>query len=400
MLLDLRQDDAGTDFAAPIRIAPHHRGGGFIAACLDSKNIHSGLTGSAAISGLRSTKRRHRVRGGGRVFYSHPGLCVPTSNKKSFRALVRKPLFLRIGTRGSALALWQAEHTRDELCRVHGVSREDISIDIIRTSGDRITDRPLSEVGGKGLFTKEIEDALLAGAIDIAVHSAKDMPTELPEGLELSAFLTREDVRDAFLSPRADRLMELPKGAVVGSASLRRQALIRRIRPDLRVINFRGNVGTRLYKLASGEVDATLLAYAGLKRLQLEANVTELLDVKTFPPALGQGCVCVESRVGDERTAMLMSAIDNASARAELTAERAFLGLLDGSCRTPIAGLARAGDGALSLHGLVAMPDGSRVVETRLDGACADAEKLGREAGRIVLGEAGEDFMAAVRAYG
>ena len=313
---------------------------------------------------------------------------------------MRKPLFLRIGTRGSALALWQAEHTRDELCRVHGVSREDISIDIIRTSGDRITDRPLSEVGGKGLFTKEIEDALLAGAIDIAVHSAKDMPTELPEGLELSAFLTREDVRDAFLSPRADRLMELPKGAVVGSASLRRQALIRRIRPDLRVINFRGNVGTRLYKLASGEVDATLLAYAGLKRLQLEANVTELLDVKTFPPALGQGCVCVESRVGDERTAMLMSAIDNASARAELTAERAFLGLLDGSCRTPIAGLARAGDGALSLHGLVAMPDGSRVVETRLDGACADAEKLGREAGRIVLGEAGEDFMAAVRAYG
>ena len=313
---------------------------------------------------------------------------------------MQKPFFLRIGTRGSALALWQAEYVRDELRRVHNVSRGDISIDIIRTSGDRITDRPLSEVGGKGLFTKEIEEALLAGAIDIAVHSAKDMPTELPEGLELSAFLPREDVRDAFLSPRADRLKELPRGAVVGSASLRRQALIRRMRPDLRVVNFRGNVGTRLDKLAGGEVDATLLAYAGLKRLGLQGNVTEMLDEKSFPPALGQGCVCVESRIGDERVGMLMSAIDDPLARVELTAERAFLGMLDGSCRTPIAGLARADGETLSLHGLVAMPDGSRAVETRLEGAPADAERLGREAGRIVLDEAGEDFMAAVRAHG
>ena len=397
VFLDLRQDDAGAYFSCAIRIAMYHRSSGFIAACLDSQDVHAGLTGLAAIrSCVQQSIAMGFAMAGVSSIVTRDCVCQPAIK----RVPVQKSLFLRIGTRGSALALWQAEHVRDELCRVHGVSRDDISIDIIRTSGDRITDRPLSEVGGKGLFTKEIEDALLAGAIDIAVHSAKDMPTELPEGLVLSAFLTREDVRDAFLSPRADRLVELPHGAVVGSASLRRQALIRRLRPDLKVINFRGNVGTRLDKLAGGEVDATLLAYAGLKRLGLESRVTELLDAKSFPPALGQGCVCVESRLDDGRTNTLMSAIDDASARAELTAERAFLGVLDGSCRTPIAGLARAGGEVLSLHGLVAMPDGSRVAETRLEGAPSDAEKLGKEAGRIVLDEAGEDFMAAVRAHG
>lgn len=289
---------------------------------------------------------------------------------------------------------------RSTLSAAHGVSPEDIVIHVIRTTGDRIVDRPLSEVGGKGLFTKEIEQALIDNAIDIAVHSAKDMPTHLPDGLELTAFLTREDVRDAYISPCADRLIDLSRGAVVGSASLRRQALVQRLRPDLKVITYRGNVGTRLDKLQAGEVDATLLAYAGLKRLGLGDRVTELLDVDSFPPALGQGCVCIESRTDDDRVREIVSAIDDADARAELLCERAFLRVLDGSCRTPIAGLARADATSISLHGLVAMPDGSAVVETRREGASADAEQLGHDAGLWVLGEAGEDFMAAVRAAG
>lgn len=273
--------------------------------------------------------------------------------------------FLRIGTRGSALALWQAEHVRDEICRVHGVPADAVSIDIIRTTGDRITDRPLSQAGGKGLFTREIEDALSAGAIDIAVHSAKDMPTQLPDGLELSAFLERADVRDAFLSPVAERLKDLPRGAVVGTASLRRQALARRLRPDLKVVNFRGNVGTRLNKLAAGEVDATLLACAGMKRLGIEDQITDILSEVTFPPALGQGCVCVESRIGDERTLGIIAALDDPAARAELLLERAFLRRLDGSCRLPIAGLARCAGGRVEFRGLVAMPDGQRHVRDR-----------------------------------
>ena len=305
--------------------------------------------------------------------------------------------FLRIGTRGSALALWQAEHVRACLVAAHGVPADEIIIDVIRTSGDRIVDRPLSEIGGKGLFTKEIETALSSGAIDIAVHSAKDMPTQLPDGLELSAFLPREDVRDAFLSPHAERLKDLPRGAVVGSASLRRQALIRRMRPDIRVISFRGNVGTRLDKLEAGEVDATLLAFAGLKRLGLADRARDLMSEVLFPPALGQGCVCVESRIGDARVAALLAPIDDAAARAELTAERALLSLLDGSCRTPIAGLARVRDGRICLHGLVAMPDGSKAVEANLDGEIGKAAGLGREVGRTILDEAGPQFMAAVR---
>ncbi|MFN0265070.1 hydroxymethylbilane synthase [Tepidamorphus sp. 3E244] len=308
--------------------------------------------------------------------------------------------FLRIGTRGSALALWQAEHVRDLVCRVHGVGRDDIHIEIIRTTGDRITDRPLSEAGGKGLFTKEIEEALICGAVDIAVHSAKDMPTELPDGLELSAFLEREDVRDAYLSPVAERLVDLPRGAVVGSASLRRQAQIQRRRPDIKVINFRGNVGTRLDKLANGDVDATMLAFAGMKRLGIADQVTELLSEDEFLPALGQGCVCVESRIGDERTAGLMAGIDDEAARAELLTERAFLRMLDGSCRTPIAGLARFARGKISFRGLVLQHDGSAVVETELAGKAEDAEAIGTVAGEKVLQEAGEDFMAAVRAHG
>jgi len=206
---------------------------------------------------------------------------------------------LRIRTRGSALALAQAEETRARLMAAHGLPQEAFEIVVISTSGDRIQDRPLSEAGGKGLFTKEIEEALLSGAIDIAVHSSKDMPTVLPEGLELSCFLEREDVRDAYIGRAASRLLDLPHNAVIGSSSLRRQALIRRLRPDIDVVLYRGNVQTRLRKLGEGVVDATLLANAGLKRLGLGHVVTELLPVETFPPAPGQGAICIESRIGD-----------------------------------------------------------------------------------------------------
>ncbi len=247
---------------------------------------------------------------------------------------------LKIGTRGSALALAQARETRDRLIKAHGLRQEEIDIVVISTSGDRIQDRPLAEVGGKGLFTLEIEEQLSDGRIDLAVHSSKDMPTFLPGGLHLSIFLEREDPRDAFIGREVKRLLDLPHGAVVGSASLRRQALIRRARPDLKVVNFRGNVETRLRKLGSGDVDATFLAYAGLRRLGLGDVVSELMDVRTFPPAPGQGAITVESRIGDERIDALLAPLNHLPTSTALKCERAFLAGLDGSCRTPIAGLA------------------------------------------------------------
>ena len=203
---------------------------------------------------------------------------------------------LRIGTRGSPLAIVQARLVRERLAAIHGFAPEQIELEIIRTTGDMIRDRPLAEVGGKGLFTKEIEDALLAGTIDLAVHSAKDVPTELPAGLGIAAVLPREDPRDVFLSRKADSLRELPHGATVGTASLRRQALVKRLRPDLKVVNFRGNVETRLRRLNEGAVDATLLAFAGLKRLELAYAATAILSVDEFLPAVGQGIIALETR--------------------------------------------------------------------------------------------------------
>src|SRR5690606_12661443 len=219
---------------------------------------------------------------------------------------------VKIGTRGSALALAQAAETRARLMASHGLPDEAFETVVIRTTGDRIQDRPLAEAGGKGLFTKEIEEALLDGRIDLAVHSSKDMPTVLPEGLELSAFLEREGVRDVFIGREAKRFAELPKGARLGTASLRRQALALRIRDDLKVGTFRGNVQTRLKKLEAGEADGTLLALAGLKRLKLTHLATEIMDPAQFPPALGQGAICIESRTGDERIAKLVESIHHA----------------------------------------------------------------------------------------
>ena len=299
----------------------------------------------------------------------------------------------RIGTRGSALAMAQAHETRDRLVAAHRLAATTFEIVPISTSGDRIQDRPLSEVGGKGLFTKEIEEALLDGRIDFAVHSSKDMATVLPAGLELSVFLPREDPRDAFIGRAVRAIAELPDGATIGSSSLRRQALLRRMRPDVRVVTFRGNVQTRLRKLEEGQVDGTLLANAGLRRLGLDQVITELLPVESFPPAPGQGAICVETRTGDRRIAELLAPINHAPTGAALACERAFLATLDGSCRTPIAGHATVDGELLRFSGLVITPDGREWYDIAAEGSIVDANRIGRDAGAAIRARAGAKFF-------
>ncbi|HLP66445.1 MAG TPA: hydroxymethylbilane synthase [Rhizobium sp.] len=300
----------------------------------------------------------------------------------------------RIGTRGSPLALAQTYETRDRLIAAHGLSPDMFEIVVLSTKGDRITDRPLAEVGGKGLFTEELEEKLLSGELDFAVHSSKDMPTVLPDGLFLSAFLPREDVRDAFIGATAPRLLDLPHGATIGSSSLRRQALIRKLRPDIKVITFRGLVDTRLRKLAEGEVDATLLAFAGLKRLGKENVPTEILDPETFPPAPAQGAICIESRIGDDKVNELLAAINDRPTFDAVTCERGFLAALDGSCRTPIAGLAKVEGQHTAFHGMILTPDGSQFHEIRAEGKASDAAAIGRTAGETIRSRAGSGFFA------
>lgn len=300
---------------------------------------------------------------------------------------------LRIGTRASALALAQANETRARLMAAHGLPEEAFAIMPISTSGDRIQDRPLSEAGGKGLFTKELEDALLGGRIDIAVHSSKDMPTFLPGGLALIAFLERADPRDAFIGRSTPTLEGLPEGAVVGSSSLRRQALIRRLRPDIEVVNFRGNVPTRLAKLDDGAVDATLLAAAGLSRSGLAGRITEMLDPEKFPPAPGQGAICIEARSDNRRVAEMIAPIHDRPTGEALACERGFLAVLDGSCRTPIAGLARIDGDRVDFHGMVLTPDGRECHEISCAGSTADAGTIGREAGAAIRDRAGPRFF-------
>ncbi len=303
---------------------------------------------------------------------------------------------VRIGTRGSPLALAQAGMVRAQLAAAHGLAAEAVELKIIRTTGDAIQDRPLSEVGGKGLFTKEIEEALIAGSIDLAVHSAKDLPTVLPPGLAIVAALPREDPRDVFISRKASTLRALAPGATVGTASLRRQALVRRLRPDLNVVSFRGNVETRLRKLDEGVVDATLLALAGLRRLGLEQAVTAILETDEFLPAVGQGIIAIEARAEDARTRALIDRINVPDDATALTAERAFLTVLDGSCRTPIAGHAKVVAGRISFRGLIAKPDGSAVFETARNGEAAQAAALGNDAGRELKERAGAGFFELV----
>jgi hydroxymethylbilane synthase len=300
---------------------------------------------------------------------------------------------LRIGTRGSPLALAQASETRSRLMIAHGLPESAFPIEIIATSGDKIRDRPLSEVGGKGLFTKEIEEALMSGRIDLAVHSSKDMPTVLPEGLELSAFLPREDARDAFIGRSAPAIGDLPHGATVGSASLRRQALIKRMRPDLNVILYRGNVETRLRKLEEGVADGTILALAGLKRLGLDHVATDIMALDVFPPAPGQGAICIETRILDKPTQDAVAPLNHGPTAAALTCERAFLAALDGSCRTPIAGYAEVDGEHLRFNGMILRPDGSEAHAIERTGLAMDAATVGRLAGEAVRAKAGASFF-------
>ena len=287
-----------------------------------------------------------------------------------------------LGTRGSPLALIQADEARRRLAHAQGWEIERIALKVIRTSGDTIQDRPLAEAGGKGLFTREIDAALLAGAIDAAAHSAKDLPSIMPDGVVIAAYLPREDVRDALISALADTIEGLPHGATFGAASLRRQAQALRLRPDLKPVLLRGNVETRLNKAESGAVGATLLALAGLKRLGLGHRARAVLDIDKFLPAPGQGAIAITARGGDTPVLEALSAISDGETWAALTAERAFLAELEGSCRTPIAGLARIEAGRLRLTGEVLRTDGSERFVAAAEGAPADAERLGREAGR------------------
>ncbi|BCJ89513.1 porphobilinogen deaminase [Terrihabitans soli] len=295
--------------------------------------------------------------------------------------------FLRIGTRGSPLALWQARAVRAALASAHEVDEGAIEIVTIKTSGDQVKDRPLADLGGKGLFTKEIEEALQGNRVDIAVHSAKDVPTFLPDGLMLAGCLPRADVRDVLIAPEYRTLAALPEGAVIGTASVRRSALLKHLRPDLKTVLLRGNVETRLRKVESGEFQATLLALAGLTRLGLASHATEIFETETMLPACGQGAVAIEIRADDETARGRVEAIDHRETSLALVAERAMLAVLDGSCKTPIAGHAvHYTSGSLHLRGLVIAPDGSEVWNIKAEGAASDAEKIGRAAGEDLLG--------------
>jgi hydroxymethylbilane synthase len=300
---------------------------------------------------------------------------------------------LTLGTRGSALALAQAAETRARLVTAHGCDPEEIVVEVFSTKGDEILDQPLAEIGGKGLFTEEIEAALSDGRIDIAVHSSKDMPTELPDGLALDVFLPREDPRDVFISRDGATLETLPAGSVVGTASLRRAALVKRLRPDLKTESIRGNVQTRLQKLKDGVVDATLLALAGLSRLELEPDHMSILPPGDFPPALAQGAIGIETRAEDTRVLDFLAPIHDRDTGDAVACERAFLKALDGSCKTPIAGHATVHGEDIMLSGLVLTEDGTRHHATQAKGKRADGVQLGAETGAALKAKAGPGFL-------
>jgi hydroxymethylbilane synthase len=301
---------------------------------------------------------------------------------------------LRIGTRGSPLALAQARETRARLMAAFALREDAFEIVAIRTTGDRVQDRPLKEIGGKGLFTREIEEALAAGAIDIAVHSMKDMPTHQPAGLVIDCLLPREDVRDGFVAPRAAALGDLEPGSIVGTSSLRRRAQLLYRHPLLKVVEFRGNVQTRLRKLEEGVAHCTFLAMAGLNRLGMTQLARSALDPGEMLPAVAQGAIGIERRTDDRRAAGLLAAIHDRDTGIRLTAERAMLAGLDGSCQTPIAGLAVLEDGDVWLRGEVLRPDGSEAVADEGRAPPADAAALGAELARRLLARVPEGFFA------
>ncbi len=300
---------------------------------------------------------------------------------------------IRIGTRGSKLALVQAEYMKSLLQKTHQNLK--VEIEVISTAGDRSQkdNIALSEIGGKGLFTMEIEEKLSNGSIDMAVHSAKDMPTALPEGLALVCYPPRENVADAFISNKVDRFEDLAQGAIMGSASLRRRALMWRKRPDLEMVMYRGNVGTRIEKLKQGVADATLLACAGLNRLGMRDAITSELPIDEFPPAPGQGAITIEAHLSNSRMLELLKPLNHRETEIALIAERSFLEELDGSCRTPIGAHAKIDGDKLSLHGIILKPDGSQSHEDRLDGTIGDARDIGLEMGKRLKTNAGTDFF-------
>ena len=311
---------------------------------------------------------------------------------------LRQPL--RIGTRGSPLALVQARYVREQLRNSQEILSENDAIDIvpIQTTGDRMKDTKLSEIGGKGLVTKEIDLALLSSDVDIAVHSMKDMPTALPKGIVIGCLLPREDPRDALITQNGGSYADLPRDAVIGTASLRRSAQLLASRPELRVVSLRGNVDTRLAKLGSGEVDATLLAVAGLKRLGREDVITTILSVDEMMPAVAQGAIGVVCRSEDDDVLEILRPLNHANTVFSITAERAFLAHLDGSCQTPIAALATVdGSGRMILSGLLAALDGSTLVKGSRSGVASSAVEIGRSLGAQLLAEAGPDFLVSTR---
>ena len=306
---------------------------------------------------------------------------------------------LRIGTRGSPLALLQADEVRAALVEQTDIEAiEDVEIIPIRTSGDRIQDRRLLEIGGKGLFTKEIEESLMDRRIDLAVHSSKDMPAALPAGLGMDAFLKREDPRDAWLARDSASVKEIVVGATIGTGSLRRASQLLRLRPDLNIVPMRGNLDTRLAKLETGLVDATLLAVAGLKRLGRIEAATFIFEVDRMVPAPGQGAIGIERRLDDDATNELIREINHPATASEVLAERACLATLEGDCRTPVGILARLELDLITVRGRLLSPDGRQCFEAAVDGAAEDAARLGREVGTALLEQAGPEFMDSLKA--
>ncbi len=301
---------------------------------------------------------------------------------------------LRIGTRGSPLALAQAYETRERLSIAFGLSLDSFEIVVIKTTGDKVLNRPLKEIGGKGLFTKEIEEALLQESIDIAVHSMKDMPVQQPDGLILDTFLPREDVRDAFVSRIHKSLADIPQGATVGTSSLRRKAQLMSKRPDLKIVEFRGNVQTRLKKLDDGVAECTFLAVAGLNRLKMEDIITAPISTDEMLPAVAQGAIGIERREKDIKVATMLEAIHNSTTGLLLSAERTFLEALDGSCETPIAGLAEFKNENLRFRGEILKTDGSEVYSDEQVVSKEDASLVGIEMAHKLLSQAGNDFFS------
>ena len=301
---------------------------------------------------------------------------------------------LNIGTRGSPLALAQAFETRERLAKAFDLPFEAFTIVVIKTTGDKVLDRPLKEIGGKGLFTREIEEDMLSGKIDIAVHSMKDMPVAQPEGLLLDTYLPREDVRDAFVSLDGGKLSDLAEGATVGTSSLRRKAQLLNYRPDLNIVEFRGNVQTRLQKLENKVAEATFLAMAGLNRLDMKDVPRTAIETDEMLPAVAQGAIGIERRADDRRMAEMLEAIHDTETGQRLAAERAFLAALDGSCETPIGGLAELEGGTVKLRGEILRVDGSEVISDRGDAPIEDGADLGTELARSLRSRAPADFFS------